>query len=238
MAICQEWYGPEEGNEAIMGATVKVSSAGTARGLPLRPQPQVGSQQLTGAKEHRRARSPLPTDPTVWRINLKRAEAAREKGPRTQDNRQPGRVWEHTMSQSGTHDSNPGGGGTPQTTSTDPQQTKKKTTSRRSGQTNRDRNVSQPNSARVFYAESLGTVSYAGAVTAGQKSGVGDTRTAGVTRWRERSPTDTPDRDQTSGPSSVYHRDRSRTDHIQSFSTYLPTTSIQCRCVINCDQIV
>ena len=101
-----------------------------------------------------------------------------------------------------------------------------------------NRNVSQPNSARVFHAESLGTVGYAGAVTAGQESGVRDTRTAGVTRWRERSPTDTPDRDQTSVPSTVYHRDRSRTDHIQSFSTYLSTTSIQCRCVINCDQIV
>ena len=238
MAICQEWYGPDEGNEAIIGATVKVSPAGKAKGPPLRPQPQDGSRQPTKAKEHRRARSPSPLDPIVWRINLKRAETAAERGPRTQDNRQLGRAWENGRSQFETHYSNPGGGGTPKKTSTNPQQTKKKTTPRKSGQSIRDRNTYPPNTARAFRAESLGTVSYAGAVTAGQKSGVGDTRTAGVTRWRERSPTDTPDRDQTSVPSTVYHRDRSRTDHIQSFSTYLSTTSIQCRCVINCDQIV
>ena len=97
------------------------------------------------------------------------------------------------------------------------------------------RNVYPPNTARAFYAESLGTVSYAGTVTADQGRGVEDTRTAGVTRWRERSPSDTPDLDQESVPPAVYHRDRNQTDHIQSFSTYLSTTSIQCRFVNNCD---
>ena len=156
-------------------------------------------------------------------------------GSGTQGKRQERGTWETSKRQNEVHNNTPGGGGTPKKTSTYLPQTEKKTTQKKSGQPNGDRNISASARTRAFSTESLGTASHAGTVAAGQGRGVKDTRTAGVARWRERSPSDTPDLRRKSVPPAVYHRNRNRTDHIQSFSTYLSTTSIQCRFVNNCD---